>query len=224
MMIGVLGGTGAQGRGLAYRWAVSGLAVIIGSRDEPRAKDAAEEIAAASGSSRITGADNTRCAAEADVVVVAVPYAAHESTLVAVRAELAGKVVVDCVNPLGFDGRGPFPLDVQRSAVERAQDLLPESRLVGAFHNVSAVVLGDAAQSGVDTDVLVLAEERDDATLVQALAERIPGVRGIYAGRLRNAGQVEALTANLIAINRRYKTHAGIRITGAGLDGLQSGL
>jgi len=213
--IGVLGGTGAQGRGLAIRWAASGLSVVIGSRDAGRAAEASAEIAAAAGISgdQVRGADNVACAAEADIVLVAVPWDAHESTLESVRGAVAGKIVIDCVNPLGFGKQGPFALDIPKSAAETAQDLLPNSRVIGAFHNVSAELLSDMSLTSIDTDVLVLGEERDDVAVVQELAERIPGVRGLYGGRLRNAGQVEALTANLIAINRRYKTHAGIRIT-----------
>ncbi len=213
--VGVLGGTGAQGRGLAIRWAASGLSVVIGSRDAGRAAEAAAEIAAAAGVSvdQVRGADNMACAAEADIVLVAVPWDAHESTLESVRGAVAGKIVIDCVNPLGFGKQGPFALDIPKSAAETAQDLLPDSRVIGAFHNVSAELLSDMSLTSIDTDVLVLGEERDDVTVVQELAERIPGVRGLFGGRLRNAGQVEALTANLIAINRRYKTHAGIRIT-----------
>lgn len=210
--IGVLGGTGAQGRGLALRWAAAGLDVVIGSRDAERAGVAAAEIAGVSGG-RVTGADNVACAAAADAVLVAVPWDAHTSTLESVREAVADKIVIDCVNPLGFDKQGPFALDIPKSAAETAQDLLPDSRVIGAFHNVSAELLSDMSLTSVDTDVLVLGEERDDVAVVQALAERIPGVRGLYGGRLRNARQVEALTANLIAINRRYKTHAGIRIT-----------
>ena len=89
--------------------------------------------------------------------------------------------------------------------------------MIGAFHNVSAVILADLSVTDVDTDVLVLGEDRDDVAVVQQLADRIPGMRGLFGGRLRNSAQVEALTANIIAINRRYKTHAGIRITGQGL-------
>jgi NADPH-dependent F420 reductase len=91
--------------------------------------------------------------------------------------------------------------------------VLPDSRVVGAFHHVSAVVLLDPEVTTVDLDVMVLGEDREATDLVQALAGRIPGIRGVYAGRLRNCGQVEALTANLVAINRRYKAHAGLRIT-----------
>jgi len=211
--IGVLGGTGAQGRGLAVRWAASGLDVVIGSRDAGRATAAAAEIAELAGSQNVRGADNMTCASESDVVLVAVPWDAHASTLESVRDAVAGKIVIDCVNPLGFDRQGPFALDLPMSAAEAAQELLPESRVVAAFHHVSAELLVDPSLTTIDTDVLVLGEDRDDVAVVQALAERIPGVRGLFGGRLRNAGQVEALTANLIAINRRYKTHAGIRIT-----------
>ena len=91
--------------------------------------------------------------------------------------------------------------------------MLPDSRVVGAFHNVSAVLLEDPRSSAVDTDVLVLGDDREATDLVQALADVVPGMRGVYGGRLRNAHQVEALTANLIAINRRYKAHAGVRVT-----------
>lgn len=217
--IGVLGGTGAQGRGLALRWALSGLDVVIGSRDVERAKSVAAELSGLVSGTPVRGMDNRECAAVADVVVVAVPWDAHGPTLVQVREELAGKIVIDCVIPLGFDAQGPYVLQVlEGSAAQAAQSLLPDSRIVGAFHNVSAVLLADLSAESVDTDVLVLGEERDDVVVVQGLAERIPGIRGIHGGRLRNAGQIEALTANLIAINRRHKTHAGIRITGHGLE------
>ena len=91
--------------------------------------------------------------------------------------------------------------------------MLPRSRVVGAFHHLSAVLLLDLSVASFDTDVLVVGDDREATDLVQALAARLPGVRGLYAGRLRNAGQVEALTANLISVNRRYKAHAGVRVT-----------
>jgi NADPH-dependent F420 reductase len=148
------------------------------------------------------------------VVIAAVPWDAHESTLRALAPALAGKIVVDCVNPLGFDGRGPFAIPVpEGSAAQQAEALLPESRVCAAFHHVSAVLLTDPAVDKVDLDVLVLGDDRDAAAVVQALAQRINGMRGVWAGRLRNAGQVEALTANLIAVNKRYKVHAGVRVT-----------
>jgi 8-hydroxy-5-deazaflavin:NADPH oxidoreductase len=130
------------------------------------------------------------------------------------RAELAGKLVVDCVNPLGFDSKGAYPLKVEEgSAAEQAAALLPDSRVTAAFHHLSAVLLEDRDRAEIGTDVLVLGEERADTDIVQALANRVPGMRGVYAGRLRNAHQVEALVANLISVNRRYKAHAGLRLT-----------
>ena len=222
LTVGVLGGTGAQGRGLALRWAASGLDVVLGSRNSGRAEQAAselnEELSTVEGAAIVRGAGNRDAAASSDVVLAAVPFDAHEKTLADLVDVLDGKIVIDCVNPLGFDKQGPFVLDVEGgSAAEQAQAILPGSRVIGAFHNVSAVILGDLSVADVDTDVLVLGEDRDDVAVVQQLADRIPGMRGLYGGRLRNAAQVEALTANIIAINRRYKTHAGIRITGQGL-------
>jgi NADPH-dependent F420 reductase len=207
--VAVLGGTGDQGQGLALRFATSGLRVTIGSRSETRAAEIAESLGEG-----IEGAANAQAALQADIVIVAVPWSAHADTLGELRVALAGKLVVDCVNPLGFDSQGPFALPVaEGSACQQAAALLPDSRVVGAFHHVSAVLLKDLEQTSVDTDVLVVGDDRDDVDRVVALAERIPGVRGVFAGRLRNAGQVEALTANLIAVNRRYKAHAGLRIT-----------
>lgn len=211
--IGVLGGTGPQGRGLAYRWAAAGLSVLLGSRDSGRAEAAAAALRERAGSDRVRGADNATCAAS-DLVLVAVPFDGHAALLESLREPLIGKIVIDCVNPLGFDRFGPYVEPVpEGSAAEQAAALLPESRVTAAFHHVSAVLLDDPAVPSLDTDVLVLGDDREATDLVRALAEIIPGVRGIHAGRLRNAGQVEGLTANLIAINKRYRAHAGLRIT-----------
>jgi NADPH-dependent F420 reductase len=208
-VIGILGGTGPQGRGLAKRFAESGLSVVLGSRSAERAAGAAAALTAG-----VRGASNEECVDAADVVLVAVPWEGHADLLESLAKELAGKVVVDCVNPLGFDQRGAFVLPVEEgSAAEQAQRLLPDATVVAAFHNLSAVALLDDAVDTIDADVLVLGDDRAATDLVQELAGRIPGCRGIYAGRLRNAGQVEALTANLIAINRRYKAHASLRVT-----------
>ncbi len=209
LVVGVLGGTGDQGRGLAVRLAAAGQRVVIGSRDAARAQQAAAEVGHG-----VTGAANRDCAAHADVVIVAVPYDGHRALLETLRSELSGKIVIDCVNPLGFDKQGAFALAVQEgSAAQQAAAVLPESTVVGAFHNVSAVVLLDRERVGVDSDTLVLGDDRAATDLVQGLAGRIPGMRGIYGGRLRNAHQVEALTANIISINRRHKAHASLRIT-----------
>ncbi|MEV7992195.1 NADPH-dependent F420 reductase [Streptomyces sp. NPDC086077] len=209
LVVGVLGGTGPQGKGLAYRLARAGQKVIIGSRAAERAQAAAGELGHG-----VEGADNAECARRSDVVIVAVPWEGHGKTLQALRAELAGKLVVDCVNPLGFDKQGAYALKPEEgSAAEQAAALLPDSRVAAAFHHLSAVLLQDPGIAEIDTDVMVLGEERADVEIVQALAGRIPGMRGIFAGRLRNAHQVESLVANLISVNRRYKAHAGLRVT-----------
>jgi NADPH-dependent F420 reductase len=211
--IAVLGGTGPQGRGLARRFAAAGLPVVIGSRRAERAADAADALAEAVGGA-VTGDDNAGAAQAGDIVIVAVPWDGHGELLKELAPVLAGKIVVDCVNPLGFDKQGAYALPVEEgSAAQQASGILAESTVVGAFHNVSAVKLEDPEVASIDTDVLVLGDVREATDLVQDLASTIPGVRGVYGGRLRNAHQVEALTANLISVNRRYKAHAGIRIT-----------
>ncbi|TQS30806.1 NADPH-dependent F420 reductase [Microbispora sp. KK1-11] len=207
LTIGILGGTGDQGKGLARRFSLAGHTVLIGSRSAERAQEAAREIG-------VRGAPNAEVAAEADVVIVAVPWEGHKALLESLREPLAGKIVVDCVNPLGFDKQGAYALPVEEgSAAQQAAAVLTGSRVVAAFHHVSAVLLLDPSVAEIDLDVLVLGDDREATDVVRALAGRIPGARGVYAGRLRNAHQIEALTANLISINRRYKAHAGIRVT-----------
>ncbi|MEW9527813.1 NADPH-dependent F420 reductase [Microbispora sp. NPDC049125] len=208
LSIGILGGTGDQGKGLARRFSLAGHQVLIGSRSAERAREAAESIG------DVRGTDNAAVAAEADVVIVAVPWDGHRALLESLREPLDGKIVVDCVNPLGFDKQGAYALPVEEgSAAQQAAAVLPGSRVVAAFHHVSAVLLLDPSVEEIELDVLVLGDDREATDVVRALASRIPGARGVYAGRLRNAHQIEALTANLISINRRYKAHAGLRVT-----------
>jgi 8-hydroxy-5-deazaflavin:NADPH oxidoreductase len=214
MTIAVLGGTGAQGRGLARRFAMAGLPVVLGSRSAGKAAETAAVLTAAISGHPMRGETNAAAAAAGDVVVIAVPWEGHRELLVELAPLLAGKIIVDCVNPLGFDKQGAFALAVDEgSAAEQAAGLLPDSTVVGAFHHLSAVLLEDPQVTSLDIDVLVLGDVREATDLVQSLAATIPGVRGIYGGRLRNAHQVEALTANLISVNRRYKAHAGVRVT-----------
>ena len=209
MNVSVLGGTGEQGRGLAQRLARAGQSVMIGSRSADRAQSIAVEIG-----SGVAGGSNEDAARFGDIVIVAVPWDGHRELLESLASDLAGKIVVDCVNPLGFDKQGAFALPVDEgSAAQQAASVLPDSSVVAAFHHISAVLLLDDSVSSIETDVLVLGDDRDATDAVQALAGRITGIRGIYGGRLRNAGQVEAFTANLISMNRRYKVHAGVRVT-----------
>lgn len=218
LTVAVLGGTGPQGGGLARRFAAAGLTVVVGSRTSERGAEAAAKISESLGAAltgSLTGASNAEAAATGDIVLVVVPWDGHKELLTDLKDTLAGKIVVDCVNPLGFDKQGPFALAVEEgSATQQAAAILTGSTVVGAFHNVSAALLEDPEVAEIETDVFVLGDEREATDLVQELVDVIPGMRGVYAGRRRNAHQVEALTANLIAMNRRYKTHAGVRATG----------
>jgi 8-hydroxy-5-deazaflavin:NADPH oxidoreductase len=211
LTVAILGGTGDQGRGLARRLGLAGNRVIIGSRHAGRAAAAAEGLDCGP---LVTGAENEKAAREADLVIAAMPWEGHAALLSRLSGALVGKIVVDCVNPIAFDAHGAYALPVPAgSAAQQAAAELPGSTVVGAFHHVSAVLLLDPEVASLDQDVLVLGDDRHATDLVQALAERIPGLRGVYAGRLRNCGQVEALTANLVSVNRRYKAHAGLRVT-----------
>ncbi|HKD88817.1 MAG TPA: NADPH-dependent F420 reductase [Streptosporangiaceae bacterium] len=211
VVIGVLGGTGDQGRGLARRLSIAGHRVIIGSRSAGRAAAAAAELG---GGPLLDSGLNHYAATEADIIIAAIPWDGHKDLLGELAEALAAKLVIDCVNPLGFDSHGAYPISVpEGSAAQQAAAVLPGSTVVGAFHHVSAQLLLDPEVDSMDLDVLVLGDDRAATDLVIAIAGEIPGMRGVYGGRLRNCGQVEAITANLVSINRRYKAHAGIRIT-----------
>lgn len=212
--IAMLGGTGPQGQGLAYRLARAGHDVILGSRSEERATMAADALGARlRRGGAVTGATNLDAARTADLTLLAVPYGGHDELVAGLADALAGKIVVSCVNPLGFDKRGAFGLTVEAgSAAESAAALLPESRVVGAFHHLSAVLLN--SDEPLDEDVLVCGDDAGAKSVVIELAEAVTGRPGVDAGKLRLARQLEPLTAVLISINRAYKTHAGIRVTG----------
>jgi len=210
--VAILGGTGPEGRGLALRFARAGVPVVIGSRDAARAAEIAADLAPGDGLP-LSGAANAEAARAADIVLIAVPWEAHEPTLRGLAGELAGKLVVDIVNPLEFDDRGPVTIPVaEGSAAEQAQVLLPGSTVVAGFHHVSAKHLLDESHP-VDTDVLVCGDDRAAKDRVMALAERIPGVRAVDAGPLRLAHILEDWTAALLSINRGYRTSAGIRLS-----------
>ncbi|MFJ9544098.1 NADPH-dependent F420 reductase [Streptomyces sp. NPDC101225] len=216
--LAVIGGTGPQGKGLAYRFAKAGHHVAIGSRDAGRATAAAAEIAARLGQDPVqivTGADNDAAAEEADVVLLAVPFDSHAALVESLGKRLVGKVVISCVNPLGFDKRGPYGLDVpDGSAAEEAQRIAPDARMVGAFHHLSAVNLWGDADVLDHEDVLVCGDDKDAKAIAIELSRAITGRDGIDAGALRLARQLEPLTAVLISINKRYKVRSGLRVSG----------
>jgi NADPH-dependent F420 reductase len=213
LTIGVLGGTGDQGRGLAKRLARAGHTVVLGSRDAARASAAADSVQPSRGRLAVTGASNLD-AAGADLVIVAVPYEGHRELLAGLAGPLAGKVVVDCVNPMQFGPGGATMIDVpEGSAAQEAAAVLPDSTVVSAFHDVSAKKLLGSGSS-VPSDVLVCGDDPDANALVCALAGQIRGMRGIDVGPLRLSSVLESLTLVLIGVNKRYKTRSGVRITG----------
>lgn len=219
--IAVIGGTGPQGKGLAYRFARHGHRVVLGSRAAEKAETVAAEIEerlgtdGIAGAGEATGAVNADAAAAADVVVLAVPYDGHDELVATLP--LDGKIVISCVNPLGFDKGGPFgrPVDGgEGSAAESAQRIAPASTVVGAFHHVAAASLWSDVEYLDHEDVLVCGDDAEARELVMELARTVTGKAGVNAGRLRMARQLEPLTAVLISINKAYRTRSGIAISG----------
>lgn len=214
--IGVVGGTGPQGKGLGLRFAAAGHAVTLGSRIQQRAERAAEEVSARLPAHRpVSGAANHRALAGSDVAVLAVPYEGHAAVVADLREHLAGKIVISCVNPLGFDAHGPYARDVpEGSAAEQASFLLPDSRVVAAFHHVSSRhLLGDRPYLG-DEDVLIAGDDEGAKQAACELARAVTGHPGVDAGALRLARQLEQLIAVLISVNQRYRASAGIALNG----------
>jgi hypothetical protein len=215
MRIGIVGGTGREGKGLALRWAEKGHEIIIGSRDAEKAAAKARELGAAApgGQARITGGSNEEAAAAGEVVVLTVPYAAHADTLRAVRAQLAGRILVDITVPLQPPKVTQVHLPPGTAAALEAQALLdPSTRVVAALHHVSSAHLGEPGHA-IDCDVLVCSDDEAARAAVIGLVVDL-GLRGLDAGVLRNAVALESLTPVLLHLNRKYKTNAGIRITG----------
>ena len=218
--IGVIGGTGDEGYGLALRWAKHGYEVIIGSRDPEKARQAATRIQNAVGKdSRVSGLVNVEVAGKADILVVTVPFVALNDTIKSIKQSLRpGQIVVNVTVPLETSVGGSATRTVglwDGSAGELASRLLPkEVKLVSAFNNVSAELLNDLSKN-VDCDVLICGGDAETKRIVMELAHSIPGVRGFDAGPLENSRTVEQLTALLVSLNIRHgvKT-AGLRITG----------
>jgi NADPH-dependent F420 reductase len=217
--IGVIGGTGPQGRGLGYRWARHGHTVLLGSRSPGRAEEAAEKIRGRGVPGSVVGTSNGEAAAAAEVVVLAVPYEGHDDLVAGLAPDLVGKTVISCVNPLGFDGRGAYGLDVPGgSAAEAAAAISPGARLVGAFHHVSAVSLWREEGYLDHEDVLVCGDDAGAKQVAVELVRAVTGRDGVDVGALRLARQLEPFTAVLIGINKRYKTRSGVAITGLAQD------
>lgn len=216
LSIGVIGGTGPQGRGLGLRFAEAGHAVTLGSRSQERAEKAADELnARLPGDRAVSAAANDKAVAASDLAVLAVPYEGHADLVASLRDQLAGKIVISCVNPLGFDQQGPYGLDVpEGSAAEQTATLVPDVRVVGAFHHLSSKHLLGAGTYLEDEDVLVVGDDAEAKQTVCDLARAVTGKPGVDAGALRLARQLEQLIAVVISINKRYKVSSGIAVTG----------
>ena len=214
-MLAFLGGTGPEGRGLALRLAMAGESVVIGSRDAARAANAAEELRALAPQATIEGAANADAASSADAVFLTFPYEGQRPTLEQLGSELAGKTVVNVIAPMTFQrGRGASAVEVEAgSAAQEAQELLPDSLVVGAFQTVSAEDLQDPSKA-LDGDVIVCSDHQEAKDLVMGLTPRIPNLRPVDGGILANAKYVEQITPLLVNINRIYKVHAGIKVAG----------
>lgn len=212
-ILGFLGGTGPQGRGLAARFAVAGRQVLLGSREAARGQEVAAEVAAQTGRP-VSGGANDEVARAADIVFVVLPYAAQADTLGPLVDALAGKLVVNCVNHMVFDADGPYAPGVPAgSAAQECAQMLLRSVVVSAFHDISARALA-RLDTPMDAHVLVCGDDVDAKERVIALAADIPGLRGVDCGPLRMSRSVEDLTPVLLHINKRYGTHASLKISG----------
>ncbi len=212
--VAIIGGTGAMGRGLAARLALAGVEVVLGSRDAERGAAVAatltEELGA--GAAAITGTDNATAGAT-PVVVLAVPFDGFEANLDSIAQTATPSVIVSMVNPLGFDRRGAYPITVAAGSIaEHIAERFPEARVVSAFNTVAAPVLG-ALDRPVDEDILVAGDDPEAVDMVVDLADRIDGARGVAVGALRLSVVLESLTPVLIGVNKRYRTHAGVRFS-----------
>ena len=216
--IPIIGGTGALGYGLALRWARAGHAIVIGSRSADRAAEAARKLSQAVPDAEIEGMSNEAAAKQGPIVVLTVPFRAQSENLNNLREALEpGQILVDCTVPLAaaVSGKATRSLGVwQGSAAQQAQEMAPDGVVVvAALHTVGAPALTETS-SDLDEDVLLCGDRKADKAVVARLVEAIPGLRAVNAGPLETARIVEQLTPLLISINVRYKTHAGIRITG----------
>lgn len=214
MRIGILGGTGKEGAGLARRWAQAGHAIVIGSRDSERARAKAEELSGEARGAVVEGMANRDAAAAAEVVVLALPASGLAATLLPLKDACRGKVVISTVVPLTFGGGRLFTPPPEGSSAEEAQALLgPEARVVAAFHHIAAHELS-AGEHAIECDLLLCGGDADAKKTVVELAAGM-GLRAVDVGALSNAGPLEGITAVLATINRRYKLkNSGIKITG----------
>jgi NADPH-dependent F420 reductase len=210
--IGMIGGTGPEGKGLAARFARAGLEVVIGSRSAERGEEAAVEVRERAGGT-VRGGTNADAAA-AEVIVVTLPYAGQAETLESLRDAIGDKIVVSTVVPMQFAASKVTMLQLEDgSAAQETQRILPNARVVGAFQNLAARKLFDVDHE-LDGDVIVCGDDKEALQQVIELAEQIPGLRGVNGGPLASSHYVEGITTLLVHINRNYKTESHVKIVG----------
>jgi hypothetical protein len=216
--IPILGGTGALGAGLAQRWAMAGVPIVIGSRSAERGEEAAARLREKVPGADVRGMENAAAAAEAEIVFLTVPFRVQSENLNNLREALRpGQILVDCTVPLAaaVSGKATRSLGVwQGSAAQQAQEMVPDGvTVVAALHTISAPNLADLERP-LEEDVLICGDKKADKARVARLVELIAGLRAVNAGPLEMARIVEQLTPMLISVNSRYKAHAGIKLTG----------
>ena len=212
--VGILGGTGPAGRGVAIRLASAGYEVVLGSRDAERAAEVAANLAPR-GTGSVSGSSNEG-AAQCELIVVATPWDSAVATVSALREQLSGKTVVSMVNALSREGRELVPLYPARgSMAAQIAFALPQSTIVGAFHHLPAAQMEDL-DSGLDADVVIFSDSDAGRKQVLELVDQMPGLKGIIAGSMSLASPIEAFTAVCISINIRHKAHSYVKLAGLG--------
>jgi len=219
--IPIIGGTGALGYGLAVRWTQAGEQIVIGSRKAERAAEAADRVRAVFADAEVEGLENAEAVSRGPIVFLTVPFRAQSETLTNLKEALqAGQILVDCTVPTAaaISGKASRTIGVwQGSAAQQAEEMVPEGvTVISALHTVSAPALAEG--DPLEEDILICGDRKADKARVAELVERIGGLRAVNAGALEMARIAETLSPLLIAINVRYKSRAGIRITGLPQD------
>ncbi len=211
-MLGFVGGTGPEGKGLAARFAAVGEEIIIGSRTEDKAEEAAREIRGLIPTARVMSGDNREAAVKGDPVFLTVPYQAQKPLLESLAAVLPGKTLIHVVVPMAFEGGIPVGIRLETSAAEEAQRLIPKAKVVSTLKDISAISL--LGMKGLDCDVMVCSDHGDAKDRVIELVKKIDGLKAFDGGPLRNSRTLEAITPLLLYMNKKYGVRTCLKIKG----------
>ncbi len=211
-MLGFIGGTGPEGKGLAIRFAAVGEEIIIGSRTREKAEEVAMEIIKMLPGSRVASGDNMLAAEKGDPVFLTVPYQAQKPLLESLTKVLSGKTLVHVVVPIAFEGGMPVGIRLETSAAEEAQQLIPKAKVVSTLKDVSAMSL--LGMKELECDVVVCGDHGDAKEKVIELLKKMGGIRAFDGGPLRNSRTLEAITPLLLYMNKRYGARTCLKIQG----------